>query len=80
LFTELTVGAEGAPEDLSDRAREVFARLKVFALEREIKKRRNVLQDVNPLDEPDRHASLFTDLVKLEASRRDLLRRVQGAA
>ena len=79
LFTELTVGAGPPQEDVDERAREVFARLKVFSLEREIKKRRDVLQDVNPLDEPERHATLFTELVGLEAKRRDLLR-AQGAA
>ena len=79
LFTELTVGQDPPTEDVEERAREVFARLKVFSLEREIKKRRDVLQDVNPLDDPERHASLFTELVALEAKRRDLLRRAQGA-
>jgi hypothetical protein len=59
---------------------EVFVRIKVFKLEREIKKRRNTLQDVNPLVDPQKHDDLFTELVGLEAERRDLLRRLQGAA
>jgi DNA primase len=81
LFTELTVGA-GVPDDdeLQARLREVFVRLQVFALERDIKGRRNTLQEINPLDDPTRHDELFTELVGLEAARRDLLRKVQGAA
>ncbi|MDQ4125039.1 MAG: DNA primase [Actinomycetota bacterium] len=81
LFTELTVGA-GVPagEDLNARLREVFVRLQVFALERDIKGRRNTLQEINPLENPERHDALFTELVGLEAERRDLLRKVQGAA
>ncbi|CAN5653599.1 DNA primase [soil metagenome] len=80
LFTELTVGVEVPADDLAHRTREVFVRLKVFSLERRIKKRRDVLQDVNPLVDPQRHDALFTELVALEADRRDLLRRLQGAA
>ncbi|MEO8322704.1 MAG: hypothetical protein ABI571_01040, partial [Actinomycetota bacterium] len=59
---------------------EVFVRLKVFSLERDIKRRRATLQDVNPVDEATKHDQLFTELVGLEAARRDLLRRLQGAA
>jgi DNA primase len=81
LFTELTVGADvPADDDLQARLREVFVRLQVFALERDIKSRRNTLQEINPLDDPRRHDELFTELVGLEAARRDLLRKVQGAA
>jgi hypothetical protein len=81
LFTELIVGAD-VPEDdeLQARLREVFVRLQVFGLERDIKSRRNTLQEINPLDDPTRHDELFTELVGLEATRRDLLRKVQGAA
>ncbi|MFN2588868.1 MAG: DNA primase [Actinomycetota bacterium] len=81
LFTELIVGAD-VPEDdeLQARLREVFVRLQVFALERDIKTRRNTLQEINPLDDPQRHDELFTELVGLEAERRDLLRKLQGAA
>jgi DNA primase len=79
LLTELTVGEGVASEELVERAKEVFARLKVFSLERQIRSRREVLQDVNPLDQPERHDALFTELVRLEAGRRDLLRRLQGA-
>jgi DNA primase len=80
LFTELTVGAEPpADEDAERRARELFVRLRVFRLERDIKNRRNTLQEVNPLDDPQRHDELFTELVRMEAERRDLLRRLQGA-
>lgn len=77
LFTELTVGADELPEPITS---EVFERLMVFALERDIKKRRDVLQEINPTVDPKRHDELFTELVGLEAQRRDLLRRLQGAA
>lgn len=81
LYTELTVAAaeyEGVEPE--QEVREVFVRLKVFSLEREIKRRRERLQDLNPLEDPPRHDSLFTELVGLEAKRRDLLRTLQGAA
>ena len=80
LFTELTITGELPALDDSPLVREVFVRLKVFKLEREIKSRRNTLQDVNPLVDPQKHDDLFTELVKLEAARRDLLRQLQGAA
>ena len=81
LFTELAVGErEVYPEEPGERAKEIFVRLKVFSLERNIKTRRDVLQDVNPLDDPRRHDELFTELVGLEAERRDLLSQLQGAA
>jgi hypothetical protein len=80
LLTELTVGEAGpADETPAARAAEIFDRLKVFRLEREIKSRRNTLQEVNPLVDPTRHDQLFTELVSLEAERRDLLRKLQGA-
>jgi DNA primase len=80
LFAELTVGAgESESEDVIDRLGEVFVRLRVFRLERAIRSRRNTLQEVNPLVDPDGHDRLFTELVGLEAERRDLLRRLQGA-
>jgi hypothetical protein len=81
LYTELAV--EPTPDGVEDRgryAREVCLRLRVFSLERDIKERRNVLQDINPLDKPERHDALFTELVGLEARRRDLLKRLEGAA
>lgn len=79
LFTELSVGTENLEGDeLSERTREVFTRLRIFSLERDIKSRRNTLQDVNPLEDPQRHDALFTELVGLEAERRDLLKQVQG--
>ena len=75
LMTELTVGFVDIPaEDLEFRVREVFGRLRLFNLERGIKSRRNTLQDVNPLEHPAKHDELFTELVGLEAERRDLLR------
>lgn len=77
LFTELTVGADGSSEDADVPAKEIFGRLEVFALERDIKKRRDVLQEVNPVEEPSRHDELFSELVKVEAKRRDTLRRLQ---
>lgn len=80
LFTELTVTETPAAPNDAAGVREVFVRLEVFKLEREIKSRRNTLQDVNPLVDPQKHDDLFTQLVKLEAERRDLLRRLQGAA
>jgi hypothetical protein len=77
LFSELTVGTETNSE-ASTPSDELFARLRVFGLEREIKARRDTLEKVNPLEEPERHDSLFTELVALEARRRDLLKRLQG--
>ena len=74
LFTELTVAAPDPTGEGSHQAEEIFIRLQVFSLERDIKKLRNTLQDVNPLDDPQRHDELFTQLVALEATRRDLLR------
>ena len=84
LLTELSVG-EAMPdqmpeEGVQERIDEVFTRLRVFRLERHIKSRRETLQQVNPLDDAAKHDSLFTELVGLEAERRDLLRRLQGAA
>jgi hypothetical protein len=79
LFAELTVGVEPAEED-EIKARELVNRLKVFRLERQIKTRRTTLQDINPLDDPTRHDQLFTELVGLEAERRDLLRSVREEA
>lgn len=79
LYTELTVGSPpGAVTD--SEIREVFVRLSVFKLEREIRKRRATLQEVNPMDDAERHDALFTELVGLEAERRDLLRTLQGVA
>jgi DNA primase len=79
LFAELTMSeAPTSEEEWPARADEVFIRLQVFRLEREIKQRRNTLQDINPLDEPERHDELFTKLVGLEAQRRDLLRRIES--
>ncbi len=81
LFTELSLGADDHPiDDLEGRLLEVFVRLKVFSLERDIKRRRATLQEVNPVDEASKHDELFTELVGLEAERRDLLRQLQGAA
>jgi DNA primase len=79
LFTELTVGVDADADD-AERAEEIFMRLKTFSLERDIKARRDVLQDINPLEDPRRHDALFTELVGLEAARRDLLRRLQRVA
>lgn len=82
LFTELVVERDAL--DLEDDAeaamRQVFVRLRVFTLEREIKRRRDTLQDLNPLEEAERHDALFTELVGLEARRRDLLRVLQGVS
>jgi DNA primase len=75
LFSELTVGAETNSEAPAD---ELLARLRVFGLERDIKARRDTLEKVNPLEEPERHDALFTELVALEARRRDLIKRLQG--
>lgn len=77
LFTELTVASPDASIDTGHQAQEIFIRLQVFSLERDIKKLRNTLQDVNPLDDPMRHDELFTQLVGLEATRRDLLRQLR---
>ena len=81
LLTELTVGgAERGDPYAGESVDEIFVRLGVFRLERAIKSRRDVLQDLNPTVDPKRHDDLFTELVGLEARRRDLLRRLQGAA
>lgn len=80
LFTELGVAPAPAPQEGDSGAKEIFTRLRLFILEREIKVRRNTLQDLNPLDDAERHDALFTELVGLEARRRDLLRSIQGAA
>jgi DNA primase len=80
LYTELMVGLETeAEENLAERIEEVFIRIKVFSLEREIKRRRETLQQVNPVEDPGRHDDLFTQLVALEAERRDMLRRLHRA-
>jgi DNA primase len=82
LFTELTVAAASLEDDenQSDGLEDVFVRLRVFRLAREIKELRATLQEVNPLVDPKRHDALFTDLVALEAERRDLLRQLEGVA
>ena len=81
LFTELAVGVDGSEEeDLARRCEEIFVRIRVFSLEREIKKRRDTLGGINPVVDPARHDDLFTELVRLEAERRDLLRKIRGAA
>ena len=81
LYTELSVAAaEREDAERGQAVREIFVRLKVFSLEREIKKRRERLQELNPLEVPTQHDALFTELVGLEAKRRDLLRTLQGAA
>jgi DNA primase len=74
LFSELTIGEDAPLEDDDARqaAREVFTRLQVFRVEREIKRRRDVLQKINPQEDPAKHDELFTELVRLEARRRDL--------
>jgi DNA primase len=78
LYTELIVGEEAAYDD--EYAGEIFGRLKVFRLEREIKSLRSVLQGINPTVDPQKHDQMFTELVGLEARRRDMLRQIQGAA
>jgi DNA primase len=81
LLGELSVGVELPPEDETvERVGEIFSRLKVFRLEREIKSRTNVLQDINPQDDAKRYDELFIELVSLQAERRDLLRSLEGAA
>lgn len=80
LYTELSVAAAQRGDAPGEEMQQVFVRLKVFSLERDIKKRRERLQDLNPLEDPAQHDALFTELVGLEAKRRDLLRTLQGAA
>ena len=86
LFSEIGV-IEARPragteddDDPAEDARQIFSRLQLFTLERDIKTRRTSLQELNPLDDAERHDALFTELVGLEATRRDLLRSIQGAA
>jgi DNA primase len=79
LLSELSVGVEiPQGEDVEERVREIFSRLSVFRLERDIKTRRNVLQEINPQDDAERYDELFVELVALEAERRDLLRGIEG--
>jgi len=78
LYTELVVGAGEVTGDIEALATEIFTRVRLFSLERDIKARRNTLQDVNPLEDPARHDALFTELVALEAQRRDLHRALRG--
>ncbi|MDQ3955879.1 MAG: DNA primase [Actinomycetota bacterium] len=80
LLTELLVEDSSRGPMATSGFGEVFIRLDVFRLERSIKQKRDVLQDLNPTLEPARHDELFTELVGLEAERRDMLRRLQGAA
>lgn len=77
LFTELSASTPEEGTDPGQQAEEIFIRLQVFSLERDIKKLRNTLQDVNPLEDLQRHDELFTQLVGLEATRRDLLRQLR---
>ena len=79
LFTELVITA-GESDPASGRFEEVFMRLRVFRLERDISERRKVLQEINPLEDAQRHDQLFAELVGLEAERRDLLKRVRESA
>ena len=68
LLTELSVGYPTVPdEEVGDRVPEVFGRLKLFRLERDIKSLRTTLQEVNPQDDAQQHDELFTQLVGLEA-------------
>jgi hypothetical protein len=78
LYTELAVSASiPTSSDLADRVQEIFIRLRVFRLERDIKQRRKVLQSINPVDDPNRHDELFTRLVGLEGERRDLIHQLR---
>jgi hypothetical protein len=77
LFTELSVAGDARDGDAEQVATEVFTRVRLFSLERDIKARRNTLQDVNPVEDPARHDELFTELVALEAQRRDLLKQLR---
>lgn len=79
LLTELTVGAiEEGEDSVEDRVDEVFGRLRLFRIERVIRSISTTLQDVNPLEDPGHHDALFTELVGLQAERRDLLKKMQG--
>ena len=81
LMSELSVGVDSPVEDeIEQRVREIFSRLKVFRLERDIKTRRNVLQEINPQDDAKRYDELFIELVSLEADRRDLMRGLEGVS
>ena len=81
LYTELYLGERmSVSDDPEARVREVFTRLKVFSVEREIKSRRDVLEKINPQEDPARHDTLFTELVIREAQRRELLKQMRGTA
>jgi len=79
LYTDLYLGERmSVSDDPEARVREVFTRLRVFSVEREIKTRRDVLEKINPLEDPARHDTLFTELVAHEAQRRELLKQMRG--
>ncbi|HET7482596.1 MAG TPA: DNA primase, partial [Actinomycetota bacterium] len=59
LLSELSVEESTSPPT-DDEIKEVFMRLKVFRLERDIKARRTTLQEVNPVQDSVRHDALFT--------------------
>lgn len=80
LLTEITLGAQNDSSEgsMEERIPEVFGRLRLFRLERVIRSISTTLQDVNPLEDPARHDALFTELVGLQAERRDLRKQMQG--
>lgn len=80
LLTEITLGAQNDSSEgsMEERIAEVFGRLRLFRLERVIRSISTTLQDVNPLEDPARHDALFTELVGLQAERRDLRKQMQG--
>jgi DNA primase len=81
LLSELVLSStDDRQDDEAEPLHEVFERLRAMSLEREIKQRRSTLQEINPLTDPARHDELFTQLVGLEAQRRDLLRRSREAS
>ena len=56
----------------------VMARLQEVVMSREIARVKSRLQRMNPQEQPDEHARLFGELIRLETLRRDLRERGIG--
>ncbi|MBX6372285.1 MAG: DNA primase [Acidothermus sp.] len=56
------------------------ARLRVRALDRQISELKSRLQRINPVEDPDAHTRLFTELITLEKRRRDDLENYLGGS
>jgi DNA primase len=80
LVTELAVEpVRSAEEGLARYAGSLVARLREVLVAREVSELRSRLQRINPVDEPDRHKKLFSQLIALEGQRRGLREQAIGA-